>query len=299
MATFEEQGANHTKVTWMLRPTKCHIKTMPGGKYEVLSTGEVFEMTKSDSKLNHNLRATFEHLRGLIRTNFTNGAQNQAFITLTYKVNMRNEVTVKEDFKDFMRSLRRYLPDHQLEYISVIEPQARGAWHLHVMLKSTNQKDLWIDKEKLKDLWGRERGNAYIERLKSDDVGAYYVTYFTHLYENEQIKVSPLSPTFDEIMSEVERTSHNENARHDPDAPDRMKLLSKAKFKGQRLHFYPKGLKFYRCSRGIDRPKKSKGMVFEGAEYGKLTYSQTHEIKAEDGATLNIITRQHYKKVQQ
>jgi hypothetical protein len=91
-----------------------------------------------------------------------------------------------------------------------------------------------------------------------------------------------------------------ESAFHDADAPDgeRMKLLSKAKQKGARLKYYPKGVKFYRCSGGVDRPYTVKGKyedVMDG-KHGKMVYSRTISLKDEEGNVLNTIQEEHYKK---
>jgi hypothetical protein len=157
------------------------------------------------------------------------------------------------------------------------------------MLKS-DQKDLWIDKDKLKDLWGRSRGNAYIERLKSDDVGAYYVTYFTHLYEEERGEGSVKC-----YEDAIRRIQANESL-HNPESGERMALLKKSKIKGARLHFYPKGLRFYRCSQGIERPVKTESMRAESEEYtnGAISHEVTKEITDDTGKVINIIQTRYY-----
>jgi predicted SnoaL-like aldol condensation-catalyzing enzyme len=296
--TIIRQGAFHVKTRFMKNRVKPHIQKLKGNRYRILSTGEEKEMAATTGKTNHNLKHTYEALRGLIRANFTNDAHNQVFLTLTYRENIRDAEKVCNDFRAFFQRLRRTKPEHQLEYISVIEPQARGAWHLHVMIKS-DQPVLWFDKWKIKEVWGKERGNAYVERLKSDDVGAYYVSYFTHLFldENQKKGVSDI----DSAMAEVERlkTAQKEHEQgHNPDAPadERMALLKKARIKGGRLHFYPRDLKFYRCSSGIIRPKKEEifQIDLENMNLGEPAYSTTREILDETGKQLNVIQTDYY-----
>jgi hypothetical protein len=268
---------------------------LPGRKYEVISTGEIFDMApKGGSKLSGGaLRKTFSDLRALIRTNFTAGGQNQIMLTLTYARHETNIITAQEDFEYFWRRLktRKAFKGHKLEYISVLEPQASGRWHFHVMIKS-DQPELWVDKWEIKRIWGRERGNAHIERLKSDDVGAYYVAYFTHLMQEESPKHAE---NFNSEMAQLE----DENIIHDPDAGEkRMKMLTKTQIKGERLKYYPKDAKLFRCSRGIKRPETSE-TVYEDANernLGKRSYVTTREVLDEDGKQINIIQKEYFNK---
>lgn len=290
--TYEYQGDRHTKVTYMKHRTIPHTKRLPGNKYINLRTKEVFDMRpKLAEKTGHHLRQTFEKLRGLIRTNFSNGLQNQVFLTLTYATLVRDVDRVMNDFIKFWMRLKYHMKGHNLEYINVLEPQASGRWHFHVMIKS-DQPELWIDKWKIKDIWGH--GNAYIERLKSDDVGAYYVAYFSHLYEEEHGEDSKCD-TYENAMDQIE----SELSRHDPDEK-RMSLLKKAKIKGARLKYYPKDTKFYRCSSGIIRPTRKNGDYIDTIDgsHGHMVHSSTQELRDDEGKLLNIIQKEYYKNNQ-
>jgi hypothetical protein len=292
-------GLRHKRISWQEKPTYSHIKMLPGRKYELKSTGEVFDMKpKLDKKTSHHLRKTFDNLRWLIRSNFTDGGQNQVLLTLTYPHCMRNTTQAYEDFNAFWKRLKRHLPEHKLEYITVLEPQGSGSWHLHVMIKS-DQPELWIDKHTIKRIWGQKRRTdgewtgAYIERLKSDDVGAYYVSYFTHLYED----AGGNAETFEKAM-DIHETEKN---IHDPDIEGRMELLKKSKIKGGRLKYYPKDTKFYRCSRGIERPKEfvcTYGELMEEIEKEGFheVYNTAYELVDEDGKVLNTYQKAYYKK---
>jgi hypothetical protein len=196
-----------------------------------------------------------------------------------------NPYTAYDDFECFWKRLCRHCKAHKLDYINVIEPQSSGRWHFHVMIKS-DQPELWIDKWRIKEIWGQ--GNAYIERLKSNDVGAYYVSYFTHLYAEER------GESVEEAMNAIDL----EALRHDPDAPDgeRMKLLSKAKIKGARLKYYPVNLKFYRCTRSIIRPLKAQEYYHEAKlnNLGTMVYSSAKSVVDGDGTILNTIQHEFY-----
>jgi hypothetical protein len=288
---IQHQGKNHLLARWMLRETKCHTKKLPGGFYQNLKTGEVKEMVKSiGPKENHNLRVTFEKLRGLIRTNFTDGGQNQVFITLTFAESVMNPTTAQEKFFLFWKRLQYAYPDHKLDYISVIEPQGSGRWHFHVMVKS-DQKELWIPKNRLKEIWGN--GRTSIERLKSNDVGAYYVAYFTALNREAARPSAKSEITYGEAMAQIE----NEIAIHDSENDKERMKLTKRQIKGARLKYYPKGIKFYTCSKDIIRPKWQKGVQQDVESFGKLVHSSTLEMTDENGKVLNVIQKDFYTTV--
>ena len=272
------QGNNHAEVVYMARKTKPGIRRLNKDEYVVLSTGEVKEYVSSDGKNREALRKTFQELRYLIRSNFTADDPYQKFITLTYAENMTDEKRLYTDFKAFMQRLQRYCKAHPLEYIVVAEPQKRGAWHMHLMLKS-HIPGLWIDKDKLEDIWGHGdpvyRNSTSIEQLKSDDVGNYYVAYFTNL----AIEAKDLT-----------------------DAVANPKAGNKAYVKGGRIGMYPKGFKFYRCSRGITRPTREEIEYWRvQEEYGKSRYDKAYGLfmvsdEELEEERINVIQHETYKK---
>jgi len=289
--SFIDLGEDFAESRWMLHTPKINIIRLPGNQYKNPITGEVREMVKRDGKDNHNLRVTFDNLQRLIRTNFSSGGQNQIMLTLTYAHHERNPYTAKEDFEIFWKRVKRRYPDHKLSYICVIEPQGSGRWHFHVMIKS-DKRELWVDKWEIKKVWGK--GNAYVERLKSNDVGMYYIAYFTKLnYEQEP---GP-SANFEQVLKAAKAQLEAEEKIHDPDAPkkERMKLTKK-QIKGQRLKYYPQGLKFYTCTRDIIYPKRRKTTQKEANEAGKVIYSRRIEIRDDQGELLNIIQKDTIRK---
>jgi hypothetical protein len=115
--------------------------------------------------------------------------------------------------------LKRKYSDIPLEYVSIAEPQERGAWHLHELWKRTDYNDLFIPYSDLVDLWGH--GSIDVQRLeKSDNIGAYISAYLQNIPEDEALKSN-----------------------------------SKGFKKGARLHLYPPKMRFYRCSKGILKPE--------------------------------------------
>lgn len=127
---------------------------------------------------------------------------------------------------------------------------------MHVLLKS-NQEILFIDNRELEALWGL--GYTETDRLKaSDDMGGYYVAYFTNACEGEG--------------------------------------KSKKYVKGSRLAMYSKGFKFYRCSRGIAKPvvvdEAYDTLLASGY---KTTYASAFDI-VKDGVKLNTVQKEVMKR---
>ena len=203
------------------------IKVIEGKRYVNLDTGEIHDMDTSNNSRFDNLKSTkqtMKKLRRIIAHNFT-GGENQLWITLTYREHVINPEVVYKDFKAFIRRIRHSFG--HVEYIAVIEPQASGRWHLHVLLK--NDSELTIPNNDLAKLWGK--GYTKTKRLRiADRVGNYLIAYLSNLQIGD-------------------KGSQN-----------------KAIIKGARLYMYPKGIRIYRTSRGIKKPLEmttTKGELME------------------------------------
>lgn len=196
-------------------------------------TGEVKDIhhvtSRADPKNYESLRATFKRLKRLIGANFQ-GGQSELWITLTYKDSpMTDSDRLYKDFKTFMKRLRKKMGKY-FAYIAVIEPQASGSLHAHLLLKTLDKSRLYIENSVVAQLWGQ--GFVNVRRLKdSDNVGAYLMAYLT------DIDINNLE-----------------------DKPDKRKKISKKIIKGGRLGLYPINMQIYRRSRyGIVNPTKIKG----------------------------------------
>lgn len=222
-------------------PKEPRTKVIKGHRYVVLETGEIKNMNQESEKRTDNLdsvRRTMKRLRRLIGANFVSNEINrkdQLWITLTYRedVNATDKNSpeiVYKDFKRFIRKLReKYNPT--IEYIAVLEPQASGRWHLHVLMKTMNNSKLYIPNSDIENLWGK--GFTSTKRLKnSDNVSAYVMAYVS-------------------------------NVEIDLKSSDKGKAISKKVIKGGRLSFYPKGIRIYRRSRNLVDPKIQKGQKRE------------------------------------
>ena len=203
------------------------IKVIEGKRYVNLETGEIHAMDTSSSTRLDNLKSTkqtMKKLRRLVAHNFTGGI-NQLWITLTYRDHVTETAIVYMDFKAFIRRIRNQFGN--VDYITVIEPQASGRWHLHVLLK--NDSELTIPNNDLAKMWGK--GFTKTKRLKrADKVGNYLIAYLSNLQIGDE-------------------GSQN-----------------KSIVKGARLYMYPKGIRIYRTSRGIKKPLEmttTKGELME------------------------------------
>lgn len=218
-------------------PKEPKTKVIKGHRYIILETGEIKSMKQDAEKRTDNIesvRRTMKHLRRLIGANFLTNKFNrrdQLWITLTYRDNINaldqdSSKMVYRDFKRFIRKVRRkYNPT--IEYIAVLEPQASGRWHLHVLMKTLDHSNLYIPNSDLEKLWGN--GFTSTKRLKnSDNVSAYVMAYVS-------------------------------NVQIDLKTTDKNKANSKKVIKGGRLSFYPKGVRIYRRSRNLVDPKISNG----------------------------------------
>lgn len=162
-----------------------NYKKISGNEMLDLTSGEIIRCKISDSREDNivSLRKTISRLRNLINCNFF-GADNELFITMTYHENMTDYKRLYRDFDRFYKRLKYKFKDIEFCYISVVEPQERGAWHIHLLLKAINKDYLYIDNSVIADLWGQ--GFCKTQRLNAvDNVGAYLSAYLTDLVDEK------------------------------------------------------------------------------------------------------------------
>lgn len=214
------------------------IKKLSKSEYIRLSTGELFEYKLSTDRSQNieSLKETFKRVRWIINNNFTGGS-SEMFLTLTYAENMLDLKKLYKDFKIFWkRWLRKY--GNNFEYVTIVEPQGRGAWHCHCLIKTRDGTDLFIPWEQILKFW--QHGSIEPKRLKDvDNIGAYLTSYLTNMEA-------------DDLDRERIREKHE---------IDNLKLVevsgeTKAIIKGKRLIMYPPGMNILRHSKGITYPDK-------------------------------------------
>ena len=104
------------------------VQKLSSTEYLVKKTGEIKEYQKQLVRTDDykRLRDTFSNIRDTINSNVTsNNVHCCKFITLTYKQNMTNTKKLYADFQVFIRDTRNKYG--HFEYISIVEPQGRGA----------------------------------------------------------------------------------------------------------------------------------------------------------------------------
>lgn len=285
-----ETAGNIVKVQYMSkRNTKATIRMLPGMKeYIELSTGEIKECQQHETRADQikSLRRTFETVRGIINANVVEPSFCK-WITLTYSENMTDTVRLKTDFNKFDKRFQYYCKKQgypKAEYITMVEPQGRGAWHHH-LLYIFPCKAPYISNSELCDLWGH--GFTKTKKLDNvDNVGAYLTAYLGDIEINNDTS----SVLVDLHMDNVEIVEK------DIISDDGIKQ-KKAFVKGARLPLYPVNFNMFRCSRGVKRPVielVSQEMAKEKVSNATLTYSKTVELKDTDNDFTSIIHTEFY-----
>jgi hypothetical protein len=252
------------------------IRKLNKNEYVYLETGEVFEYNLSTNRADNQagLKDTFRKIRDLINNNFV-GAKNELHVTLTYAENMTDPKRLHSDFKKFWKKYKYRYPN--AEYLSVVEPQGRGAWHVHALIRHDGEKSIFVPSDELAELWGQ--GFIKIKSLEGvDNIGAYLSAYLGDIELTDQTISRAVSQGLE--IKEVDVGG-----------------LKKSFIKGGRLYLYPPGMNIYRHSKGITFPevekvpyKDIKKIVGNAAP----NYSRTITILSDDDSELNQITYEQY-----
>lgn len=257
-----------------------HIKKLDKERYVNLKTGEVGEFKQSEDRSGsyNSLRQTFKKLRYLINNNYT-GAGNELHITLTYRENMRDTKRLYSDFKKFMMKFRyKYSKEYgSIDYMTVVEPQERGAWHHHLLVRFNDKvgSKIFIPNDDVAAIWGH--GFTKIHSLSGvDNIGAYLSAYLA------DVEVTP------------------ENIHGAVVGKKEIKVVEidgqeKKFIKGGRLHLYPTGMNLYRKSKGIRLPERQE-MKYEDIKkvVGSAEPNYTNQIVVEQDDFTNTITYEQY-----
>jgi hypothetical protein len=258
---------------------KANIKKLDSDRYLDIATGEIKEFKHSENRQqNYNsLRQTFKKLRYLINNNFT-GKANELFITLTYgkKKKAYDPKVLYGDFKNFILRLNyKFKGQTTIDYISVVEPHAKGDFHCHVLMRFNELDKVFIKNKDLSELWGL--GYVRIKSLNEvDNIGAYLSAY----------------------LADVELTDDNalQTAIQGQEVTVKVVEGQEKKFiKGGRLHMYPPGMNIYRKSKGILEPERVE-MSFKEIKkvVGAATPNYQKSITIQDGEFQNTINYIQY-----
>ena len=275
------------------RNNKQCIKMLPDGKYLVCSTGEVKDIEKKyKTRLDSykSILRTFNRIRGLINTNITN-SDFVRWCTLTYAENMTDTKRLMKDFEKFHKRFVYYCSKKgysKPEYIVIMEPQGRGAWHAHLLYIWKDMKAPYIPNSDFADLWGH--GFVKIKKLNNcDNIGAYLTAYLGDMEVSELNKLSAEDMLKIDGCSVVDKEFLDENGVK----------VKKAIVKGARLGFYPAKFNMFRHSKGILEPTIEYLPQFE-AEKKVLGATKTFESAVKicdaDNDFETIIIREQYNK---
>ena len=260
---------------------ECPIQKLDAYRYKVKGSGQVKYYKHAEKRVSYknNLMKTFNNIRNYINTNITHENINKVlFITLTFAENMQDAQLAYQAYKNFFERFKRFCKDKDLEipeYISVIEPQGRGAFHFHVLL-IYKEEPPFIENEKLSELWGL--GFTFIKKMDGNinNVGNYLVAYMSDV-------------VVDENNEEIVIADGNKS--------------SKIK-KGERLKYYPKGIHILRHSKGLKKPAvvhTTYSTAMNLIEHYSNEYQKTYEtaVQFEDENTkyANAIVKKHFQKI--
>jgi hypothetical protein len=255
--------------------------------YIRLDTGEIFEcnhiVNRAESKFQ--VGQSLKRLREYINTNVVD-TNKCKWITLTYAKNMQDTKQLYKDFKRFMTRFKRRFKDYNIEYITACEPQARGAWHMHLIL-IFDKVAPFIPNATIEKLW--EQGFTKTNKLDDiDNIGAYLTAYLGDMEFTE------------ENMQELQKQGLNvsQMALKEVNKVEGIKLKEPKSFiKGGRLYMYPPKFNLYRISRGIKKPIKEYHSYHVAKEKAGLqlpTYSKGIKLFDTDNSFKNIIIYEYY-----
>ena len=200
-------------------------------------------LSKSDEQCLQSVRRTLAKIRRIINTNCTDSDKLHWF-TFTYAENMTDTERLYDDWRKFFQKFARYCKKMSYpvpEYITVIEPQGRGAWHIHGFFIWAINRPYIDNNSCLAPMWGHGFVNIKGISGDCDNIGAYFSAYLSDMSLEEAQKYGVSG----EVVTKTITADKNGNA-----IPEQSKKF----VKGARLHFYPPNMRIYRTSRGVKQP---------------------------------------------
>lgn len=289
LAVKVTEMGNVIEVQYMSRRNcKQTIQMLQGGEqFVICATGEIKDVehhiTRKDNK--KGLYKTFANARAVINANVTDVSKVR-WCTLTYKENMTDPKRLYEDFRKFNMRFQTYCNSKgysKPEYIVMMEPQGRGAWHAHLLYIWQDQKAPYISNQEFREMWGH--GFVRIKKLDNvDNVGAYLTAYLGDM-EIDEMDVSKAVGKQCKVV-EVE----------DEDG----KKVKKAIVKGARLDLYPANFNMLRCSRGVKRPvaeMMSQEEASKKVSAATKTFESAIKLTDHENDFETVIIREQYNKV--
>lgn len=121
--------------------------------------------------------------------------QCNSLLTLTYRENMQDEELCKMHLKEFVRRMRKLIPD--FVYVAGYEKQSRGAWHVHMavqqvqshfMQQGVRVKSFNVIRAVWRSVVGELGGNIDLQRKKKNSkktiaqLASYISKYMTKAF---------------------------------------------------------------------------------------------------------------------
>ena len=267
------------------------ILVLDKDSYIYLPTGEMFYFNHKDKRMQdpNEVRRTMRRAAFIINAN-TADTSRCRWLTLTYAENMQDCKKLRRDFDNFKERLQAHCG--HFEYIVCAEPQARGAWHLHVILIFPG-KAPFLANDLVSACW--KKGYVNVRALgDNDNVGLYLTSYLADIplkdliwdknFRDEKGRLrQPEDFELGGVLCEKEIGS----GKH---------LKKKRIVKGVRLYMYPAGMRIFRYSRGVGRPE-SREMTYAEAkkEVEGLACTYVSDVVLSDGDEFQKeIVKEHY-----
>ena len=285
LVTLKSMGNIHEICYIQKRNNKITTQLLDKDHYFNKETGEVFECNhiKNRSENKFQVGQSLKRLRDLINTNVVI-SQNCKWITLTYAKNMQDTKQLYKDFQKFIQKIRYQYKKYKIEYIVACEPQARGAWHMHLIL-IFDRVAPFIPNATIEKIW--EQGFTKTNDLDNiDNIGAYLTAYLGDMELNEENIQELNKRGLNASKMEIKQVNKVDNLKLE---------TSKSFIKGGRLYMYPPKFNLYRASRGIKQPIKQLYSYHVAKEKVGLrlpTYSKGFVIQ--DNSFTNEIIYEYY-----
>lgn len=256
-----------------------------------LRTGELleYEHIENRAESTDSIRRTLAHIRALINTNVT-VPENCRWVTLTYSENMTDSERLYSDYKKFWQKFLRWCKTNgyeRPEYITVQEPQGRGAWHIHAFFIWPDKAPFIPNDDVMQKLWGQ--GFTKTKALDNcDNIGAYFSAYLGDMPLDEVHQL----PAADQICALAGGGVEEKEFANEQGHTKKKKFV-----KGGRLFLYPPKMNIVRKTKGIKLPVVEKMTYSEAKEKvrsAKQTFSRAYEIVADDGSVINTICKTYY-----
>lgn len=179
-------------VSSLNKPKNIPTRRLSKGKYLDTRTGEVkeyqqHEKSKSVDDLIDAFKKKFKALRRTIRTNFI-GNGNEKHIVLTYRDEMLDRQQLQKDFRAFWKKFKYH--HNNIEYVRVYELQARLSFHVHILVKNSDNTPLNISESEIAKLWNY-KGSVKITTINNVGHISNYFDATTHPKKLETLSHYP------------------------------------------------------------------------------------------------------------